>query len=225
MVMRTNVITASGDYVVISGTVQITPVSFTFLLANSGLGVIMSGQGVLISGQQVEISGQPVLISGQPVTVDAVRSSGLNVVVQSGLGVVGSLTVNISGQPVNVSGQPIALVSGSIVVGQSGLNVVVQSGLGVVPPAVIAIRARPVMLVTANSGGETLVSGLVTTAFIRSLDGDFYIGGNAGVDMPYSGYGILLQEGDRISIPINNFNLINVCATVSGRRISYGGVD
>lgn len=226
MVMqRTNVITASGDQVNVTGTLFVSPVSFTFLIANSGLGVIMSGQGVLISGQQVEISGQPVIISGQPITVDAARSSGINVVVQSGLGVVGSLTVNVSGQPVTVSGQPVAIVSGSIVTGQSGLNVVAQSGLGVITPSVIAVRARAILLVTADSGGQTLVSGVITTAFVRSLDGEIYLGGNTGIDMPYSGYGILVQQGDRLSIPVNNFNLINVCAAISGNRISYGGVD
>lgn len=215
---RTNVITASGDQVNITGTIFTVPTAITFLVANSGLGVQMSGQGVLISGQPVSISGQPVLISGQPIIVDPALSSGLNVIVQSGLGVVGSLSSSVSGQPV-------ALVSGTIAINQSGLNVVVQSGLGIVPPAVTAVRARGQFLVTANSGGEALTSGVVTATIIRSLDGDIYVGGRDNIEMPYSGYGLLVQQGDTLSMPVNNFNLIKVCAAVSGNRIFYGGVD
>lgn len=223
MVMpKTNVITASGDLVNITGTVFAVPTAITFLVAQSGLAVQMSGQGVLINGQQVEISGQPVLISGQTVVVasgaEVTVQSGLNVVVQSGVQVVGSFTANVSGQPV-------ALTSGTMVIGQSGLNVIVQSGLGITPPKSLAIRIRAPQMLSDTSGGVTLVSGLVTKALIRSLDGDVYIGGVSGVDMPYSGFGMLLQRDDVLSLPIDNFNLLNGCAIVSGYRISYGGVQ
>jgi hypothetical protein len=179
MVMpKTNVITASGDLVNITGTVYAVPTAITFLVAQSGLAVQMSGQGVLISGQQVEISGQPV-----------------------------------------------ALVSGTIVTGQSGLNVVVQSGLGITPPKSLAIRIRAPQMLSDISGGVTLVSGLVTKVLIRSLDGDVYVGGVSGIDMPYSGFGMLLQRDDIITLPIDNFNLLNAYAIISGYRISYGGVE
>jgi hypothetical protein len=195
---KTNVITASGDLVNITG---------VFFIA--------SGLVVGISGQPVEISGQPVaLVSGTIVTAQ----SGLNVVVQSGLGVTGSFTANVSGQPVS-------LTSGTIVIGQSGLNVIVQSGLGITPPKSLAIRIRAPQMLSDVSGGVTLVSGLVTKALIRSLDGDVYIGGVSGVDMPYSGFGMLLQRDDVLSLPIDNFNLLNGYAIISGYRISYGGVQ
>lgn len=260
MVMpKTNVITASGDLVNITGTVFAVPTAITFLVAQSGLAVQMSGQGVLINGQQVEISGQPVLISGQTVIVasgaEVTVLSGAFVIVQSGVNVVGSLTASVSGQTVqlasgtivvaqsglnvvvesglgvigsftaNVSGQPVSLTSGTIVIGQSGLNVIVQSGLGITPPKSLAIRVRAPQMLSDTSGGVTLVSGLVTKALIRSLDGDVYIGGVSGIDMPYSGFGMLLQRDDVLSLPLDNFNLLNGCAIVSGYRISYGGVQ
>lgn len=199
---RYNVTTASGDQVNVTGTL------FT----------------ISLSAQAISVSGQPVSISGQPITLQSgtivIGQSGLNVVVQSGVNVVGNFTASAS-----VSGQPVALTSGTIVIGQSGLNVVVQSGLPVIPPAVIAVRARAIFMVTAASGGATLNSGVVTGALIKSMDGDIYLGGTSDIDMPYSGYGILIQQGDTLSMPAANFNQINVCATISGNRIWYGGVN
>jgi hypothetical protein len=58
---------------------------------------------------------------------------------------------------------------------------------------------------------------------VRSLDGDIYLGGSSGIEYPYNGYGMLMQQGDSMTLDVNNFNLVSVCAGVSGNRVSYVG--
>jgi hypothetical protein len=43
--------------------------------------------------------------------------------------------------------------------------------------------------------------------------------------MPYSGCGILVRQDDVVSMSINNFNSVSVFASVSGSRVSFGGIN
>lgn len=232
----------SGQPVALTSGTLVTGQSGLHVVVESGLGVIISG-GTSVSGQPVAlVSGTQVGLSGLQVTTQ----SGVQVIVQSGLGVVGTFTASISGQPV-------ALTSGTMVVDQSGLNVIVQSGLGVVgsfttsvsgqPVALVSgtqvglsglavttyptpasvVRTRGILLITDASGGQTLASGGIISLSVRSLDGDIYAGGSVGIEYPYSGYGMLMQQGDTLSLDVGNFNLVSVCASVSGYRVSYIG--
>jgi hypothetical protein len=79
-------------------------------------------------------------------------------------------------------------------------------------------------MVSDSSGGVVLSSGEVREVTIRALDGDIYVGSPIGNDMPYSGCGVLIQQGDTASIPIDNFNNVAVFAATSGNRVSFGGV-
>jgi hypothetical protein len=158
---------------------------------------------VLASGQEVIVS-----ISGQQidfVSGIAIALSGLNVITT-----IPNINVNVGSVSVN-----------------SGLGVIVQSGVNVInsqpsPPTVI--RARSPIMVSDSSGGVILSSGQTREVTIRALDGDIYVGSPIGNDMPYSGCGVLIQQGDTASIPIDNFNNVAVFAAVSGNRVSFGGV-
>jgi len=151
-------------------------------------------------------SGAGVLISGQGVTI----ASGLNVNIGSGVGV----TIQ-SGIFVNVG-------SGIGVTVNSGINVII-SGQPITIAAPSIIRARLSMKVTDLSGGVTLASGGVTSVSLRSLDGDLWVGGSQGIEFPYSGYGMIMQQGDSLSIDAQNFNQISVVAIISGYRVAYIG--
>lgn len=182
----------------------------------SGLNVVVqSGLGV-VGSFSASVSGQPVaLVSGTLV----VSQSGLNVIVQSGLGVVGSFSASVSGQPV-------ALTSGTIVVGQSGISVIFRSGTNMSVEALpsTGVRTRAILACTTNSAGTQLVSGVVHSVTIKALSGAMYVGGAAGVDMPYSGYGMLLAGGEAITIDVGNFNQVRVCAATNNDPISYIGI-
>lgn len=194
-----------------------------------------SGIGVQISGQVVEVSGQPVsLVSGTVV----IGQSGLNVVVQSGapVSIQSGTWVNIgsgigiiqpasslSGQYVQISGQGV-LISGQTIVVASGVYTIPQSGLGILIGGGPGVRTRAILAVSNVSGGVTLVSGIVRSVTLKSLSGAIYVGGATGIDMPYSGFGMLLAGGEAITLDVNNFNLINACAATSGDPVSYIGV-
>lgn len=189
----------------------LSAVSGETVVVQSGLAVIVSGQGVLISGQTAIVaSGLYVQISGQGVTV----ASGL---------FISQVTATLSGQYVQISGQGV-LISGQTVVVASGVYTVAESGLGILIGGGPGIRTRAILPVTSNSGGATLVSGIVRSVTVKSLSGAIYIGGTTGIDMPYAGYGMLLAGGEAITLDVNNFNLIKVCAAVSGDPVSYIGV-
>ena len=106
----------------------------------------------------------------------------------------------------------------------SGLSVIVQSGIGITSYVPSGVRTRSILLVSDVSGGVTLLSGNVVSATVKPLSGGMYLGGTAGIDMPYSGYGFLVASAQSVSMDINNFNAIKVCAIVSGDPISYMGV-
>lgn len=87
-----------------------------------------------------------------------------------------------------------------------------------------SVLTRDILLVTDDSGGMALVSGLVKSMTLKSLSGDVFVGGTAAGDMPYSGHGFLLAAGEAWSLDIDNFSRVKVCANVSGDWVSYGGV-
>ena len=172
----------------------------------SGQAVFVSGIVGLLSGSYVNIgSGVGVItsISGQAVFISGIvdLKSGAYVNIGSGVGVVTS----ISGQAVFVSGT-VNVISGTV---------------SIMPPSVIHTRA--ITRFSDVSGGTTLASGGIQSLSLRSLDGDIYVGGTLGIDMPYSGYGMLVQQGDALTIDIQNFNLVAICASISGYRVSYMG--
>lgn len=147
---------------------------------------------------------------------------------------------------------PISLNSGTLTIGQSGIYIIVQSGLGVVAqsglqvviqsgtPIIaqtvsgyeisigpsIGVRTRAVLRVTANSGGTILASGNIHSVTVKavSISADLYIGGVQGIDYPYSGYGLRLATSEAVTLDVANFNLVSVCATISGDQVSYIGV-
>jgi hypothetical protein len=209
------------------------------------LRALISGDAVDISGQVVNISGQTVVVaggvsvSGQPIDfvsgivnelsglnvianlggVNITLASGTQITMQSGVGVITS----ISGQAVYISGV-VDILSGAYVNIGSGIGVIVQSGIDMVKRPPTIIRARPIILVQSGSGGQVLSSGQIQEATIRSLDGNIYIGSATGVDMPMSGVGVLIMQGDAVAIPIDDFSSIRVCAETSGHRVTFGGV-
>jgi hypothetical protein len=132
---------------------------------------------------------------------NVITASGDVVVVQSGVNVVGSFTAEVSGQPV-----------------------IIQSGIYIVSPPPTTVLARTPVPINSNSGGTTLTSGQTVEVLIKSLDGDIYIGSPVGSNMPYSGCGILIQQGDTITFPIGNFGFVSLFAATSGNRVSYGGI-
>ena len=237
-----NNFTASSPVYIASGAVIITSIS--------GQAVFISGTVNLLSGAYVNIGSgvgiqlNPAYISGQylnftassPIYVASgmlVRlESGENVVINSGANIVTS----ISGQAVFISGT-VALLSGGYVNIGSGVGVITSisgqavfiSGSVTLVSGVVSlsvpsiIRARLSMKVTDLSGGATLASGGVVAVSLRSLDGDLWVGGSTGIEYPYSGYGMLMQQGDSLSFDVQNFNQISVVATVSGYRVAYVG--
>jgi len=220
----------SGSYVNVGSGIGVIAASGLYVITDSGQRVVLqSGTTVTIaSGQFVNI-GSSVSISGQAVFISG------TVAVLSGTGVITSISgqaVFISGTVALVSGGYVNIGSGIGVMVQSGINVNVGSGIGVITsvsgnsvvigPASV-IRARAILYVTNVSGGVTLQSGGIVSMTLRSLDGDIYVGGNTGVEFPYIGYGMLMQQGDSMTMDIGNFNMVSVCAGVSGNRVSYVG--
>jgi len=205
----------------------------------SGDAVSISGQPVTISGQQIDfVSGIVVELSGLNVVanlggINISLASGTQITIQSGIGVVTSVSgqvVQISGQQVEISGQAVYvsgvvdILSGAYINIGSGIGVTVQSGINIFRPPPTVIRARSPLMVPDSSGGVILSSGETREITLRALDGDIYIGSPIGNDMPYSGCGVLIMQGDTVAIPINNFNAVSVFASVSGNRVSFGGV-
>ena len=77
---------------------------------------------------------------------------------------------------------------------------------------------------TSDSGGTIITSGAVKAATVKALSGDIYVGGSVAEDMPYSGHGFLLSQGEAWSLDIDNFGRIRVFPVISGAWVSYGGV-
>jgi len=135
--------------------------------------------------------------------------------------------VNISGQFVQIqSGQTIQLPVTQIVK-TSGETVVIASGQTPLMLAPTGGKARGLLAVTGASGGVILTSGAVvsmTTKALAGNAGDIFVGFNESTEMPYSGYGFLLDAGESWSFDIDEIGKTRVFATTSGDLVSYGGV-
>ena len=175
----------------------------------------------VLSGEVIaHISGETVVLASGSVIGGSTSISGQYI------GLISGVAIALSGLNVIaiISGLSISLSSGTQISMNSGMGVVVQSGLYVIKQSPTVIRARSPLMVSDSSGGVILSSGEVREVTIRALDGDIYVGSPINDDMPYSGCGVLIQQGDTASIPIDNFNNVAVFATVSGNRVSFGGV-
>jgi len=88
-------------------------------------------------------------------------------------------------------------------------------------------KARSLLQVTGASGGVILTSGAVISMLVKSLKtntGDMFVGFNVSTEMPYSGFGVLLDAGEAWSFDIDNIGRVRVFSSVSGELITYGGV-
>jgi len=80
---------------------------------------------------------------------------------------------------------------------------------------------------TNESGGISLTSGEVISVTVKALtgnSGDIYVGFSTSGQLPYSGYGFLLDATESWSIAIDQMSKIKVFAWVSGDGVTYGGV-
>jgi hypothetical protein len=220
--------TLSGIYV--NATVSIS----------SGLGVMvdkpsLSGLNIHIatSGQSYPLVGsryEPVTVSytsGAVVPLTSLQDgrlrtyiytadiSGQSVIAQSGLGVIVQAS-GVVGQM--ISGQAMYVQMSGVNARISGIGVVIDSN----PSS--GIRARAILKVHNLSGGVALVSGIIHSVTLKSLSGAIYVGGTGAIDMPYSGYGLLLGGGEAVTFDVGNFNLVKVMAAVSGDSVSYAGI-
>jgi hypothetical protein len=59
---------------------------------------------------------------------------------------------------------------------------------------------------------------------VKNLSGnaDMYVGGSGF--RPYSGYGFNLAGGEAVALDISDFNLIYLCSTTSGQKVTFIGV-
>ena len=184
--------------------------------------------GTIISGQRIRVEGfystsgdwRPISVnaSGElPISVSVTATadiSGQAVWVGSGeiISKISGEVVNISGQPVSVTISEVSITSGEIHIMSGNINIDTPS----------TVRIGNTATVGSISGGISISSGIIKSVTVKSLSsnsGDLYIGG-----YPYSGYGLLLEAGESISLDINNLNLIHVYAVVSGDKISYMGI-
>jgi hypothetical protein len=196
----------------------------------SGLGAVIAS-GLFVYQSPATQSGQYIIISGQGVSVQ----SGIFVNIGSGIGVTAAVSIS-SGLYVQISGQGVttSIASGLFVyqspATQSGQRVIInsQSGLPVTLQPAVGIRTRLPLLVSDVSGGTALISGIVRAVTIKVHSGQILIGGNSSIDMPYYGgllssVGFLVEPGEAVTLPVENFNLLKVVAATSGGLISYIG--
>ena len=88
------------------------------------------------------------------------------------------------------------------------------------------VRTADIQVIPSTSGGVKLSSGETKAVIIKAPStnsGIIYVGASSG-DTPYSGYGYILEAGDKETFEIDNLNKINVFATVSGDKISFCGL-
>jgi len=169
----------------------------------------------VVSGNVAVVSGQVIArVSGQPVTI----SSGHIQVVS------GEVIARVSGQPVTISSGHIQIVSGQVIAKISGETVKI-SGEIVDIQVPTTVKTGALIIPTAASGGTIVTSGSVRAATFKSLSGEVYLGGTAVNNRPYVGYGFLLAGGEALSLDIDNFGDIRVCAVTSGSHVSFIGVQ
>ncbi len=128
------------------------------------------------------------------------------------------VTTSISGDIVQISGQEVTTSISGDIVQISGQEISVFT----ISPS--EVKTGSLLAPTDSSGGIQLSSGTISSTIVESLSansGDIYIGG--AINMPYSGYGIILKAGSTASLDIDNFNAVFVFSTVSVDLVSFGG--
>ena len=198
--------------------------------------------GAVVSGQEVRVQGyysasgdwRPIAVnaSGElPISVSVTAAadiSGQAVWVGSGEITIlsGEVVAQISGQPVSISGQPVqATVTVSEVSVSSGEIHIMSGEVEIKPLEDVVVGS--LVTVPSTSGGITLGTQAINSLTIKSLSknsGDIYIGGSKAGNMPYSGYGLLLEPGEAINLDIYNLSAIKIYATVSGDKVTYIGL-
>jgi hypothetical protein len=177
--------------------------------------------------------------------IEVVTSSGIGVVPQSGIGVVvqsgvhveqvdvlhsGVVTV-LSGLHVWVSGQHMYQESGAFVTsknvsGGDALQLSVPDTVDIGSFISGASLTNPMPLEDI-SGGLPLHSGQVRSVVVKSLStnsGDLYIGGHNADQMPTSGYGLLLEAGEAVTLDIQQVGYVKAFAECSGDKVTWLGV-
>uniref|UniRef100_A0A6M3JMF3 Uncharacterized protein n=1 Tax=viral metagenome TaxID=1070528 RepID=A0A6M3JMF3_9ZZZZ len=122
---------------------------------------------------------------------------------------------------VNKSGQ------GALVVASSGQDYVLVKTSGEAPYTPAQGKSNLLLAVGSISGGIALASGACLTVTViapSKNSGDIYMGYSTSGQLPYSGYGAMLEPGASVSIPIANQGLVKGFAQVSGDKLSYTSV-
>ncbi len=156
----------------------------------------------VLSGRVEVVGPVPQLLSGRVEVVGPVTA--VNQLLSGRVEIVGTPVVKVSGEAVEISGEKVEVLPFTI------------------------LRAKVPAIITAASGGQALVSGFVDRVVVRALtqnSSDIYIGGSGVGEKPFSGLGMVLEPGDSMPIPVDNFNRIYACAVISGDRLAYVGVD
>jgi len=150
-----------------------------------------------------------------------VQISGQHVYVESGIWVAGlsfsglDIQVNISGDPVDISGGHVYVESG------------VYVASGIMDGIATVIKTDAIRTITADSGGEVLHSGPILSMTVKALaanTSDIYLGGVAPC-RPYSGFGFAIAGSESKSYDVNNFDACYLCATTSGDKVTFDGIN
>jgi len=203
----------SGEITVLSGDVRASQLG--------AWGVQVSG-AVQVSGEVSLPSTQPVKISGE--TVKAEQHGTWGVQVSGAVIVSGDVSTSVSGDIVKAEQQgPWGVqVSGAVIVSGDLTASVSGQPVDIIVPTDIITNA--VTTVGSISGGTILTSADCISVTVKALStnsGDIYIGGYTAGNMPYSGYGLLLEPGEAINIDIDNIGKIHAFAEVSGDKVTY----
>jgi len=213
-----------GD-IVVKTSGETTPIASGAIINRdiiSGIQVIIQPDIVVkTSGEWNEVhllSGEASISSG--VVVYRELLSGLQVITQP------NIVVKTSGETVSVA-SGVVLDKAPI----SGLGVTIQpnavvkiSGETVDVAVPTILKTNALKRVTDASGGEVLYSGATKSVTLKNMSeysGDIYIGGSG--DMPYSGFGFALSEGEAINLDVIDFAGVYVVAEVSGELVSFIG--
>ena len=197
----------SGEITVLSGDVRASQLGTW--------GVQVSG-AVQVSGEVSLPSTQPVKISGETVRAEQYGTWGVIVSGNVSTSVSGDIVKAEQQGPWGVQVSGAVIVSGDLTASVSGQPVDI-----IVPTDIIT---NLVTTVGSISGGTILTSADCISVTVKALStnsGDIYIGGYTAGNMPYSGYGLLLEPGEAINIDIDNIGKIHAFAEVSGDKVTY----
>lgn len=219
----------SGAWVQARGGVTVSG----FVSIYSGLVAVSSGEIHVISGQLIaKTSGElaavgiyqpvaPTIASGQvaPARVDVnarllIALSGESITISSGvidMGIMSGLVGILSGE--------VHVMSGQVSI-QSGAFVSISGQPTIYTPT--SVWTNEVIQVTAASGGAAIPSNTVKSMKIKSLSGGIWVGGTT--QKPYSGFGFLLAAGEVLSLDLDDFSRVRLCASTSGDWATVIGV-